>query len=516
MNQTAFAESSAFFINSQENTYVAARKWFVIFCAFHFILWLLIPSLLYGNPPTDSVEGVAWGNLWLWGYEKHPFLAPWLTAFFADITGMVGWSIYFLSQLSVIVCFWAVWRLANKVLAPWHALIAVVLLEGVSYYNFQSTSFNPNVLMLPMWALTSLVFYNALTQGKLKWWILLGISAGLALLTKYESGMLFFIMLLVMLITEQGRAAFKHYGIYLSAIIAIIVFLPNLIWLAKHNFVAVAYATHELGTEKIKHLPKIIAIFLHPLKFLAEQLGTIAAAFLLYWPFYQRGKATNNGFKTFDQRFFMLMGLGPLVLILLISLFSGATLVSRWAFPFFSLTGIFLVAWLQPVITAARLKTFAVLVVALNFLMLLGSIYIFVVAPHITHKADHYEFFPGKVIANSLTQQWQDYYHTPLPYAAGMHDVVVNISAFSKDRPVPYFNWNKMESPWIDEAKMKKQGAVFVLLLTNRLPFQQVKDTIQQRYPQLTHESIESFPRLTRAQVPPVKLWVAFLPPNSQ
>ncbi len=507
-------------MNHQAITNIKTKPivWFVIFCSLHLLIWTLLPTLLYGNPPKDLVEGIAWGNLWLWGYEKHPFLAPWLTALATDLAGgRVGWPVYLLGQLSVITCFWAVWRLANKVLSPWHSLLAVVLLEGLGYYSMEAANFNPNILMLPLWACASLVFYNALKDNQIKWWVLLGIFTGLAMVAKYESAVLYGCMLVVLLSTASGRASFKRPGIYCAIAIAVIIFLPNFIWLAQHNFDALSYATDKLSNSKNDHLPMAIALFYHPLRFTVSQALCLLPALFLYIPFY---KGAVNKFQTndFDRRFLLVMGLGPLLVTLLFSLVTNSELTSSWGVPFFSLTGILWLAWSQPIITKQRLGYFFVLTVFLVLVHAAQEVWVSAYSPYHAPAqkkanvlAKYSQFFPGQAIAVALTQQWHDLYHSPIPYAAGDHDVVINIAAYSPDKPIAYFNVNLADSPWIDEAQLKKKGGVFVVIMNDPILAKQRINNITQRFPGLTHPSVQTFPLLTKADSPPLKVWVAFL-----
>ncbi len=163
---------------------LSAQGWFALFCAAHLVIWVLVPSLMYHNLPHDTLEAIAWGNMWLAGYDKHPPLAPWLSALASDLGGTVGWPVFVLSQFSVLVCFWAVWRVALRMVDPWLALVSVVLLEGINYYNLAAFNYNPNVAMLPTWGLLSLAFYRALTRQNLWNWGLVGLCAALAFLAK--------------------------------------------------------------------------------------------------------------------------------------------------------------------------------------------------------------------------------------------------------------------------------------------------------------------------------------------
>lgn len=499
-------------ISNNENDYVLARKWFLFFCIAHFIVWILAPTLIYQNPPTDSLEGIAWGNLWLWGYEKHPFLAPWLSALATDVFAVVGWPIYFLSQLCVVACFWATWRLANKMLQPWQAFIAVVLLEGINYYNIQSAIFDPNVLMLPFWALLSLFFYKALLQRQFKDWLWVGLFAGLALVSKYESGLLFILLFVIMLITPEGRKSFKTWGIYAAIIIALLIFLPNFIWLYQHHFDAVNYAVAEMANKTV-HTSKLQQALQHTWLFIVEQIGNIAPLFLLYLPFYNSRKQQQT-ITHFTWRFILVLALGPTIFTVLLALFDNAQLVSRWSFPFFSLLPVLWLLWRKPEINVKKLKLFALLVLLWNIILLVGMVFYFLIWPLHTGKAEHSDTFPGKNIAMKVTQEWHNYYQTKLPYIAGTHHVVVNVAAFSSDKPIAYFDWSLKESPWINEQQMQAKGAVFVFWLKNGENSPELI-AIKKRFPSLQHESIVYFNRLTKAKVQPVAIWIAFLPPHS-
>jgi hypothetical protein len=171
-------------------------------------------------------------------------------------------------------------------------------------------------------------------------------------------------------------------------------------------------------------------------------------------------------------------------------------------------------AWLQPLLNYVRLRAFAVLVAVFMLVLVVGESVLFVYGPHMVGKAKHAEFFPGKTIALSITQQWHQLYHRPLSYVAGDYYTVVNISAYSPDRPVPYLDMDKIKSPWVDEKTLRAKGAVFVVIFDRAIKGQNMLNEIHQRYPQVKFISIQNFAYATTAKVPPLKLWVGFLPPS--
>jgi 4-amino-4-deoxy-L-arabinose transferase-like glycosyltransferase len=512
---------------------------FALFCLLHLLLWTLAPTFIYANPPTDSLEGITWGNLWLWGYSKHPPLAPWLSAAFTDLFGIVGWPLYLLSQISIIICFIAIYQLGKKILPIGYALIGVMLLEGINFYNIESAIFNPNVLMLPLWALMTLFFYNAMTDNRWRDWLLLGICTGLAMLTKYESALLILIMFIFMLSFAKTRAYFRSPHMYVAGILAFLIFLPNFIWLVQHHFIAVNYALAEMKPMPTSFWHTIIMLFSRPLYFILEQFGAICLMFLLYLPFYnsknmepqqviegspsieeQRNRRslaslgmTPGELDKFNYRFLAFMALGPMIGTVSMSLLFQTELVSRWAFPFFSTLGLFALATLKPMITPDKMKSFLKILSSYSAILIIGMIFYFLYLPILQNRDMHSDSFPGEKIALTLTKEWHELFHTKLSYVAGDHHVSVNIVAFSPDKPMAYFNCSENDSPWVKEQDLREKGGIFIIRLIDDAAPQKIAE-INQRFPGIIKQSEVLFARKTQAKVPPVKLWIGYLPPK--
>ena len=66
-----------------------------------------------------------------------------------------------------------------------YALISVLLLEGIYFYNFTTPEFNVNVCQLPFWALSVLYCWRGFKDNKISNWLLFGLFAALGVLSKY-------------------------------------------------------------------------------------------------------------------------------------------------------------------------------------------------------------------------------------------------------------------------------------------------------------------------------------------
>ena len=132
-----------FLVEQSNNVFLDA------FVILHVDFWTLAPMIVRFNLPMDSIEGTIWSQKLVLGYDKAPLLNAWITALTIWLFGHVDWAIYLTSQLSVAICFIALWRLAGKILPPAYALLSVVILEGFQYYNIGAIDFDDNVLQLP-------------------------------------------------------------------------------------------------------------------------------------------------------------------------------------------------------------------------------------------------------------------------------------------------------------------------------------------------------------------------------
>ena len=485
---------------------INASKLLYFFIFLHVSVWTLFPSLIRFTPPLDSMEGATWGHQLEWGYDKNPFLNGWLTHLAVILGGTSGWMIYLFSQLSVALCFWASWQLGKKILSPTHAAVAVLLMVGMQYYNFHAIDFNDNTLELGLWALTILFFYEALTEKKILKWILTGITASLGMMAKYYTVMLLAPMLLFLCFNASARMEFKKPGLYYSLAIFTLISLPHFIWLFSHNFVTLHYAFNRVSAPPtwLNHLS-------FPLEFAWQQLEVFLPSLILFCLLLIGKKPAivklTPPLSHFNKSFLLIMGLGPFILTVLLSAIAGLKLRAGWGQPLLSLWMILLFVWVTPNLTTARV--YRALLLAYGFLAAILMGYTFSLThPNSTSSAN----YPGKIISSVLTQEWQNEFHTPVAYIAGARWVSGNIAFYSPTHPAVYINWNHEISPWINEAKLKQQGAIFVW--DPEESNQASIDEIRKRFPHLQPMQTLHFAWLRGIQLPIIEINAAFLPPQ--
>jgi len=156
---------------------------FALFCLGHAALWTLLPAALYPNLPLDLIEALTYGREWQLGYDKLPPLPWWLIEGTYRLFGS-DTALYLVAQATVVAAFGLVWVLARRLVGPLGALVAVLIVDGLHYFNFTAPKFNHDVIQLPLWALAGVSFHGALRSGRLRDWAGLGLACGLALWAK--------------------------------------------------------------------------------------------------------------------------------------------------------------------------------------------------------------------------------------------------------------------------------------------------------------------------------------------
>src|SRR5512136_340515 len=120
---------------------------FAAFLALHVLVWTALPAALYPNLPLDLIEALTYGREWQLGYDKLPPLPWWLIELAWQAFG-VDWVYYLIAQATVLAAFALVWLMARRLVGPAGALAAVLIVDGLHYFNFTAAKFNHDVIQL--------------------------------------------------------------------------------------------------------------------------------------------------------------------------------------------------------------------------------------------------------------------------------------------------------------------------------------------------------------------------------
>ena len=436
-------------------------KWLVIFCIALFALWSALPMILLENTYIDILENIVWSRHFQFGYDKNPYFGAWLTQACYILSGHGIWINYVLSQLSVLIGFLCVWKLARSFLPPLQSLISVMLLTGVLFYGSKTIEFNDDVLEIALWSLSMLFFHRALTKQQLLDWLFVGLWTGLAFMTKYYGLVLFASMGLVMLLTKEGRGSFRKPGPWLSLALFLVLSLPNIVWLWQNDFVAIRYA---MGRAKLsgKTISDPLRHLTQPLDFLQRMLSVIVPTLIAFSViFFRRDKSLPES-TPFNRIFFSVLCWGPFAFTFVFSIITASSIRYSWMTPGFLLVGIFMVMFWRPLVNNLRFGLLLLFVLVFSLVCAgIFSVQILYTQPYLKKNCS-YETFPGAELSKDLTSLWRETYGTPLKYVIGEREEACNIAVFSKDSPEAFFSANLQYSQWIKREDIVREGAVIV------------------------------------------------------
>ena len=397
---------------------------FNLFLLTHLLIWTLIPFFSNKNLPLDVVEALAWATNLDWGYDKHPPLSAFFPEIFYKLFSNQDWAYYLLSQIFIIFSFVAIFKLAKEFLKnETYALISVFLLEGIYFYNFTSPEFNVNICQIPFWSLTVYYSWQSFKNNKTHNWVLLGLFAGLGVLSKY-----LFIYLLIGIklffiyhLKKNKQFNFKY---LIPIIVFLLVLSPHLKWLVDNDYRTIAYGLERTSLET----STFINHFIYPIKFILKQAGVILPFFILLSLILKNFKFK---LKQHDEKsiFLIFITFAPILLMFITSLVFGANIRTMWMTPFYLFFGLFFIYHFKANINLNFLKRF---IFCFLFIFILSPVtYLYISLSKDNKRTD----YPGKEIAYLVQNRWDKNFVNTIAIVVGDEWVAGNLSYHLKSRP---------------------------------------------------------------------------------
>ncbi|MDR1383083.1 MAG: glycosyltransferase family 39 protein [Planctomycetaceae bacterium] len=491
---------------------------FYAFAFLYCVVWFLLPFLVQANVRPDTVEQFFFGKEWTINATKHPILPSKIIEIGYILTGGAAWSTYFVSALTVFVMLWAIWKISRKFLPAHFAFLAILASCNYRYLNIASTYFHNAFALLPFWILTIFFFYNALESGKLRFWILAGITTGCGLLCYYPMILAAITcFLFVMGFSEIRR---KYWGkLILTTLIAFLIFLPHLVWVFHHGFSTFRYMeSRGVITHHWYHHLAQPCLF-----FLIQQLVLLLPVLISIFPVLELRKplTSNKSEKETSWKFYFFpcMVWIPVLFQVAYCVYSGNYMLSRYGshlwlfFPLFALCGFSLTSNPQKIRQA-----FCCSLIVMFVTMAIFAGY-WMINPFVSRKTND-TLFPGKQLAAKVEQLWHEKYSLPIPYAAGEWQLSGNLALYGKDRPTviafgghKYFGTEKalLITPWVTTKDLYEKGGVILWTIHDeKMP---IPANLATDFPNAeVFPSFEISPQ-TIAKRPPIKIGIAIVPP---
>lgn len=202
-------------------------------------LWRLYLSAALQLHPDEAYY-------WLWsrnlapGYFDHPPLVAyfiWLTTLFSKSELWVRFS----GTVVALLVSGLIWRLALQLFNSTRVAAGSVMLFSVYPMTLLGlTVITPDTPVILFWSLSVYLFWQAV-RGEAAWpWHALGLTFGMALLSKYTAILMAPCFLLYLVLTPDRKWLKTAYP-YLSLLIGFLCFVPVLVWNGQNGWVSFVF-----------------------------------------------------------------------------------------------------------------------------------------------------------------------------------------------------------------------------------------------------------------------------------
>ncbi len=305
---------------------------------------------------VDEAYYWGWSQHLDFGYYSKPPMIAWVIALFTSLCGeneiCIKLPALILYPITSIFVYLTAKELFEERTAFWSG-VAFLTLPAVS---LSSLIISTDVVLLLFWAMALYFFIKAINSNKNLYWALAAVAAGAGLLSKYTMIIFLLSVFCFLALDPRYRRHLKNPKLYLTILIAAIIYFPNLVWNAAHQYISFVHTKQISGIESGSHF-HIIKM----LEFLGAQFLVFGPIFfgVFLWLLWKRP-------KSMPFKLLLCFSIPFLAIITLQAFLSKA--LANWAAPTYVAATILVVAYLLS-IQKIRLLLIGI---ALNILLSLG------------------------------------------------------------------------------------------------------------------------------------------------
>ena len=436
-----------------------------VFSLITIALWVLGASLINTAQFPDNVEEFVWAQSFEWTYWKHPPLLTWLLATCISLWGFwTGWT-YVLATLCFAGTAFFTWRIAHRLLGPQVATVAVMLISLHQGFSFRAQMYNHNTLLLLLAAMTAWATLAALDSKRLAaWaWALVGLCAGLAMLTKYQALVPLLGIVLALYLSGQLRSAQVRWGVVLASVVALAIFAPHVQTMAAQQFSTLRYAKH--AAVDLDAMARVVTLLGNWVNQFRQHIPVLIAVALFALTAKPAEPASNRHADPVPQpeAKAWMMGLlaWPVLALALVSLFGGVRLQAAWGLQSFQFLAVFIAWRLVKSFPAISFRSFLPVVVVAHVLSACFAFWTWTTPLHFM-QSETDRNYPAAAIASAVMRDWRKATPCPLRYVVGPSFEAGLVSMYAGTYPVVQEDGTNTKSPWVDPVRMQALGAVYV------------------------------------------------------
>jgi hypothetical protein len=231
--------------HTQDHLAASARADLVsLFCvAAAFALLHILTNGRYGFH-RDELQFLSDARHLDWGFVSYPPFTPFIERIGLTIFGLSLVGLRLFSVIGQAIVILVSGLMARDLGGNRAAQVTAALSVGLSGLPlFEATEFQYTSFSFLWWVLVCWFTIRLLKTENPRWWLAIGAAIGLGLLTKYS--VLFFVGGLIFgLIFTRARRYFVSQWFWAGVGLALVLFLPNILWLIRHDFISYHFLQH--------------------------------------------------------------------------------------------------------------------------------------------------------------------------------------------------------------------------------------------------------------------------------
>jgi 4-amino-4-deoxy-L-arabinose transferase-like glycosyltransferase len=321
-------------------TYFPSRRELFLLLIGYFTLQVIIRVACSSSTDLDESEAVVLAQKLGWGYGPDGPLYTWIQALFFTVFGQSIFGLSLLKNLLLLSIYLLTYATARLV-TRWEAAAVAAALSlfyqpGIAWEAQRDLTHS--VLATAFSLATLFCFLRLAATRRTVWYVLLGLCCGFGILTKYNYALWCLGLLLGGLSLRQFRPALWNWRLLVSLGLAVLIFLPNGLWMLDHS----QLATQTSGKFDVKQTLSLWEASRVGLKNVTQSLLSFAAPIaLIYVILFLKRPGQTQGLPAPDR--------GYRNVILCAWLWIGLVLVCLIVFA--RATG-FKERWFQPILVA--------------------------------------------------------------------------------------------------------------------------------------------------------------------
>lgn len=223
----------------------------------------------------DELLHLALGDHLDWGFKEVP---PFIALLAKISTTIFGDSVFATRIFSTIFSGLIIWFTGRMVIefggGKFGIALACLAIIFSPAFAASGYLFQPVVFDQLWWLLTAYLVVRYINTSNTSYIYLLGVVTGIGLLTKYTMAFFAFAIIVALLFTKQRKVLWSKHVLF-AGLIALLIFLPNIIWQFRHHLPLVTHMK-KLRTEQLEYIK--------PSDFIKQQLLVNGIALFVWLP----------------------------------------------------------------------------------------------------------------------------------------------------------------------------------------------------------------------------------------